>query len=69
LYTSPNIIRVIKSRREKWAEHVARIGEMRNAYKIMVRNPERKRQLGRARRSWYDNIRTKLREIRPGIAQ
>jgi len=46
LYASPNIIRVIKSRRMSWAGHVARIGEMRNAYKMLVGKPEGKRPLG-----------------------
>jgi hypothetical protein len=56
LYTSPNIIRVIKSRRMRWAGHVACIGEMRNAYKILVGRPEGKRLLGRLRSRWEDNI-------------
>jgi hypothetical protein len=56
LYSSPSIIRIIKSRRMRWAGHVARIGEKRNAYRILVRMPERKRPLGRPRRRWVDNI-------------
>jgi hypothetical protein len=63
LYASPNIIRVIKSRRTRWVGHVARMGEMRNAYNIMVGKPEGKRPLGRHRHKWEDNIRTDLREI------
>jgi hypothetical protein len=50
LYSSPSIIRIIKSRRMIWAGHVARMGEKRNAYRIFVRKPERKRPLGRPRR-------------------
>jgi hypothetical protein len=56
LYSSPNIIRMIKSRRLRWAGHVARMGEKRNACKILVREPEGKRPLGRPRRKWVDNI-------------
>jgi hypothetical protein len=63
LYASRYIIRVIKLRRMRWAGHVARTGEMRNAYNIMVVNPERKRPLGRLHRRWEDNIRMDLREI------
>jgi hypothetical protein len=63
LYTSPSIIRMIKSRRMKWAGHVARMGEKRNAYVILVGNSERKRPLGRPRRRWVDNIKMHLREI------
>jgi hypothetical protein len=63
LYVSPNIIRVIKSRRIKWAELVARLKEMRNLYKILVEKSERKRQLGRPRSRWEDNIKMYLREV------
>jgi hypothetical protein len=63
LYSSPNIIRMIKSRRMRWAEHVSRMGEKRNAYRILVGNPEGKRPLGRPRRRWMDNIKMNLREI------
>jgi hypothetical protein len=63
LYVSPNIIWVIKSRRMRWAGHVARIVEMRNACKFLVEKPEGKRPLGRPRRKWEDNIRTDLMEI------
>jgi hypothetical protein len=56
LYASPNIIRVIKSRRMRWAGHIARTREMRNAYKNLVR------KLGRPRRMWEDDIRIDLRE-------
>jgi transcription termination factor 2 len=63
LYSSPNIIRMIKSRRMRWAGHVARMGETRNAYRIFVGKPEGKRPLGRPRRRWVDNIKIDLREI------
>jgi hypothetical protein len=56
LYASSNIIRVIKSRRTRSVELIARMGEMRNAYKILVGKPEGKRPLGRPRRRWEDNI-------------
>jgi hypothetical protein len=57
LYFSPSIISIIKSRRLRWAGHVARMGEKRNAYRLFVGNPERKRPLGRPRHRWVDNIR------------
>jgi hypothetical protein len=60
LYSSPSIIRIIKSMR--WAGHVARMGEKRNAYKLLVGKPEGKRPLGRPRRRWVD-IRTDLGEV------
>ena len=50
LYSSPNIVRVIKSRRMRWAEHVARMGEGREVYRVLVGKPEGKRPLGRPRR-------------------
>jgi len=56
LYCSPNIVRVIKSRRMRWAEHVARMGERRGVYRVLVGKPEGKRPMGRARRRWEDNI-------------
>jgi hypothetical protein len=63
LYFSQNIIRMIKSRRIRWAGHVARMGAKKNGYRIMVRMPEGKRPLGRQRRRWVDNITRDLREI------
>jgi len=63
LYSSPNIVRVIKSRRMKWAEHVARMGEERGVYRVVVGKPEGKRPLGRPRCRWVDNIRTGLQEV------
>jgi hypothetical protein len=56
LYSSPSIIRIIKSRRMRWAGNVARMGEKRKVYRLLVRNPEGKRPLGRPRRTWIDNI-------------
>jgi hypothetical protein len=63
LYSSPSIIRMIKSRRKRWAGTVARMGEKRNAYRILVGKPEGKRTLGRPRRRWVDNIKMDLGEI------
>jgi hypothetical protein len=57
---------IIKSRRMRRAGHVARMGEKRNAYRILVAKPEGKRPLGRPRRRWVDNIKMDLREIRMG---
>ena len=63
LYTSPNIVRVIKSRRMRWAGHVARMGEDRGVYRVLVGKLEGKRPLGRPRRRWVDNIRMDLQEV------
>jgi hypothetical protein len=63
LYSSPNIVRVIKSRRMRWARHVARMGEGRGLYRILVGRPKGKRPLGRRRRRKEDNIKMNLREI------
>jgi hypothetical protein len=54
---------MIKSRRMRWAGHVARMGETRNTYRLLVGKPEGKRPLGRPRRRWVDNIKMDLREI------
>ncbi|KAJ4439437.1 hypothetical protein ANN_07561 [Periplaneta americana] len=64
LYSSPDIIRNIKSRCLRWAGYVARMGESRNAYRVLVGRPEGKRSLGRPRRRWEDNIKMDLREVR-----
>jgi hypothetical protein len=66
LYSPPNIIRVIKSRRMRWAWHVARMGEGRGAYRILVGRPEGRRPLGRPRRRWEDNIKIDLQEVGGG---
>ena len=63
LYSSPNIIRSLKSRRLTWAGHVARMEQSRNAYRDLVGKPEGKRPLGRPRRRWEDNIKMDLREV------
>jgi hypothetical protein len=66
-YSSPNIIRVIKSRRMRWAGHVAHIGEKRGAYNILVGKSEGRRQLGKPRHRWKDNIRMDLQEMGCGM--
>jgi hypothetical protein len=63
LYSSPNIIRQIKSRIVRWAGYVARMLEERSMYRVLMGKPEGKRPLGRTRRRWEDGIRTALREI------
>jgi hypothetical protein len=63
LYSSPSIIRIINTRRMRWAGHVARMGEKRNAYRLLVGKPEGKRPLGRPRRGWVDNIRMDIGEV------
>jgi hypothetical protein len=63
LHSSPNIIRVIKSRRLRWAGHVASMGERRGAYRALVGKPEGRRPLGRSRHRWEDNIKMDLREV------
>jgi hypothetical protein len=63
LYSSPNIVRVIKSKRMRWAGHMALMGEGRGVYRVLVGRPEGKRSLGRPRHRWEDNIKMDLREI------
>ena len=63
LYSSPNIIRNLKLRRLRWAEHVAHMGQFRNAYRVLVGKPESKKPLGRLRCRWEDNIKMDLREV------
>jgi len=63
LYCSPNIVQVIKSRRMRWARHVARMGERRCVYRVLVGKPDGKRLLGRPRRRWEDNIKMGLQEV------
>jgi hypothetical protein len=66
LYSSPNIIRVIKSRRMRWVGHVARMGEKRGAYRILVGRPKGRRPLGRPRRRWKDNTKMDLQDVGEG---
>jgi hypothetical protein len=63
LYSSLNIVRMIKSGRMRWAGHVARMGEGRDVYRALVGTPQRKRSLGRPRRRWEDNIKVDFEEI------
>jgi hypothetical protein len=67
LYSSPSIIRIIKSTRMRLAGHVARMGEKRNVYRLLVGKPEGKRPLGRPRRRWIENIKMNLLEIRLSV--
>jgi hypothetical protein len=63
LYSSPRVIRIIKLSRMRWAGHVARMGEKRNAYRLLLGKPGGKRPLGRPRCTWVDNIRMDLEEV------
>jgi hypothetical protein len=63
MYALPNITGVIKTRRTRWMGHVAHMGEMRNAYNILVGEPEGKRPLRRPKQRWENNIRMDIREI------
>ena len=63
LHSSPKIVRVIKSRRIRWAVYVARMGEVRGVYRVLLEKPEGRRPLGRPRRRWVDNIRMDLQEV------
>jgi len=67
VYCSPNIVGVIKSRRIRWAGHVAHMGERRGLYRVLVGKPEGKRPLGRPRRRWKDNIKMDLQEVDLGV--
>jgi hypothetical protein len=67
MYSSPNIIRQVKSRRMRWAGHMARMGEERKLYKVLMGKLKGKRPLGRPRRRWEDGIRMDLREIGLGV--
>jgi hypothetical protein len=69
LYSSPDIIRQIKSRRMRWAGHVARMGEGRNLYRVLVGKPEGKRPLGRQKRRWEDGIKIYLEDIDWGVVE
>ena len=66
LYSLPNIVRVVKSRRMRWAGHVARMGEDRGVHRVLVGKPEGKRPLGRPRRRWEDNIKMDLQKVGEG---
>ena len=63
LYTSPNIVQVIKSRRMRWTGYVAGMGEEIGVYRVLLGKPEGRRPLGRPRRSWVDNIRMDIQEV------
>jgi len=63
LYSSPNIVRVIKSRIMRWPGHIVRMGERRDVYRVLVGKPEGKRPLGRPRCRWEDNIKMDLQEV------
>jgi hypothetical protein len=62
LYSLPNIVRVVKSRRTRWAGHVARMGEERGVHRVLVGKPDGKRPLGRPRHRWEDNIKIDLHD-------
>jgi len=66
LYSSPNIVRLKKSRRIRWAGHVPRMGERRCVYRVLVGQTDGKRPLGRPRRIWEDNFRIELQEVECG---
>ena len=69
LYSLPNIVRVVKSRRMRWAWHVARMGEGRGVHRILVGKPEGKRPLGRPRHTWEDNIKNGWSWLRIGTCE
>jgi len=66
LYSSPNVVRVIISRRVRWTGQVARLGERRGVYRVLVGKPEGKRQLGRPKLTWEDNIKMDLQAVECG---
>ena len=66
LYSLPNIARMVKSRRMRWAEHVTLMGEGRGVHRVLVGKPEGKRPLGGPRRRWEDNIKMDLQEVGGG---
>ena len=66
LYSLPNIVREVKSRRMRWAGHVARMEEGRGLQRVLVGEPEGKRPLGRSRRRWEDNIKMDLQKVGGG---
>jgi hypothetical protein len=66
LNSLPSIVRVVKSRRMRWAGHVARMGEDRVVHRVLVGKPEGKRPMGRPRRRWVDNIKMNLQEVGRG---
>ena len=66
VYASPSTVRVIKSRRMRWAGHVTRMGERIDVYRVLVGKPERRRPLGRPRRRWEENIKIDLQEVGRG---
>ena len=63
LYCLPNILRLVKSKRMRWAGHVARTGEVRDVHRVLVGKPEGKRPLERPRRRWDDNIKMNFQEV------
>jgi hypothetical protein len=67
LYSLPNIVRVVKSRRMRWAGHVARMAEGRGVHRVLLGKPEGKRSLGRPKRRWEDNIKMGLEEVGRGL--
>jgi hypothetical protein len=66
LYSLPNIVRVVKSRRMRWAEHVERMGANRGVHRVLVGKPEEKSPLGRPRHRWENNIKMDLQKVGEG---
>jgi len=67
LYFSPIIVRLIKSRRMRWAGHIACMGERKGLYRVLVGKPEGKRPIGRPRHRWDDNIKMDIQEVGCGV--